>query len=95
MTAPTRTTTPTRTRPRWQAQARKPGKIERNEGDIDKALAGAAKVIEREYYIPHGAHAPMEPPAATVQIKDGKAGGLGLRAKPGRNARRCGQGSWD
>jgi isoquinoline 1-oxidoreductase subunit beta len=56
-----------------QAQARKPGKIERNEGDIDKALAGAAKVVEREYYIPHGAHVPMEPPAATVQIKDGKA----------------------
>jgi isoquinoline 1-oxidoreductase beta subunit len=56
-----------------QAQARKPGKIERNEGDIDKALAGAAKVVEREYYIPHGAHVPMEPPAAVVQIKDGKA----------------------
>jgi len=56
-----------------QATARKPGKIERNEGDVDKALAGAAKVIEREYYIPHGAHSPMEPPAATVQIKGGKA----------------------
>ncbi len=56
-----------------QATARKPGKIERNEGDVDKALAGAAKVIEREYYIPHGVHVPMEPPAATVQIKDGKA----------------------
>ena len=56
-----------------QAQARKPGKIERNEGDIDKALATATKVIEREYYIPHGVHVPMEPPAAVVQIKDGKA----------------------
>lgn len=56
-----------------QATARKPGKVERNEGDVDKALAGAAKVIEREYYIPHGAHSPMEPPAATVQIKGGKA----------------------
>jgi isoquinoline 1-oxidoreductase beta subunit len=56
-----------------QATARKPGKIERNEGNIDKALAGAAKVIEREYYIPHGVHVPMEPPAAVVQIKDGKA----------------------
>ena len=58
---------------KMQAQARKPGKIERNEGDIDKALAAADKVIEHEYYIPHGAHAPMEPPAAVVQIKDGKA----------------------
>lgn len=58
---------------KMQATARKPGKVERNEGDVDKALAGAAKVIEREYYIPHGAHSPMEPPAATVQIKGGKA----------------------
>jgi isoquinoline 1-oxidoreductase beta subunit len=58
---------------KMQATARKPGKIERNEGDIDKALAGASKVIEHEYYIPHGVHVPMEPPAAVVQIKDGKA----------------------
>ena len=54
-------------------QARKPGKIERNEGDVDAALAGAAKVIEHEYYIPHGHHATMEPPAATVRIVNGKA----------------------
>ena len=67
-----------------QAQARKPGKIERNEGDIDKALATADKVIEHEYYIPHGVHVPMEPPAAVVQIKDGKAE-VCLRAKPRRN----------
>jgi isoquinoline 1-oxidoreductase beta subunit len=58
---------------KMQAAGSKPGKIERNEGDVDKALAGAAKVIDREYYIPHGVHVPMEPPAATVQIKDGKA----------------------
>jgi len=58
---------------KMQAQGKKPGKVERNEGDVDKALAGAAKVIEREYYIPHGVHVPMEPPAATVQIKNGKA----------------------
>ena len=55
------------------ATAHKPGKVERNEGDFDKAIAGAAKVIERDYYIPHGVHVPMEPPAATVRIKDGKA----------------------
>ena len=55
------------------AQARKPGKIERNEGDVDAALAGAAKVIEHEYYIPHSHHATMEPPAATVRIANGKA----------------------
>lgn len=55
------------------AQARKPGKIERNEGDVDAALAGAAKVIEREYYIPHGHHATMEPPAAVARVSGGKA----------------------
>jgi isoquinoline 1-oxidoreductase beta subunit len=54
-------------------QAHKPGKIERNEGDVDKALAGADKVIEREYYIPHFSHATMEPPAAVAQISGGKA----------------------
>jgi isoquinoline 1-oxidoreductase subunit beta len=58
---------------KMQAAGNKPGKVERNEGDVDKALAGAAKVIDREYYIPHGVHVPMEPPAATVQIKNGKA----------------------
>ena len=55
------------------AQSRKAGKIERNEGDVDAALAGAAKVIEHEYYIPHSHHATMEPPAATVRIVNGKA----------------------
>ncbi len=51
---------------------RKPGKVERNEGDVDKALASAAKVISREYYVPHLAHAAMEPPAATAQLTNGK-----------------------
>jgi isoquinoline 1-oxidoreductase beta subunit len=51
---------------------RKPGKVERNEGDADKALGSAAKVVTREYYVPHLAHAPMEPPAATAQITTGK-----------------------
>ena len=36
------------------------------------AAAGAAKRLEAEYYIPHLAHATMEPPAATARIADGK-----------------------
>ncbi len=56
-----------------QAIARKPGKIERNEGDFDAAIAGAAKVIEHEYYIPHASHATMEPPAAVAKVANGKA----------------------
>jgi isoquinoline 1-oxidoreductase subunit beta len=52
--------------------ARQPGKVVRNDGDAEKALASAAKVISAEYYIPHIAHATMEPPSATVRIAGGK-----------------------
>ena len=51
---------------------RKPGRLERNEGDVDAALKSAAKVITAEYYSPHLAHATMEPPAATARTTDGK-----------------------
>src|SRR5215831_15421302 len=51
---------------------RKPGRLERNEGDVDAALKSAAKVITAEYYSPHLAHATMEPPSATARIADGK-----------------------
>jgi isoquinoline 1-oxidoreductase subunit beta len=52
--------------------ARKPGKVVRNNGDFDAAAASAAKRLTAEYYIPHLAHATMEPPAATVRIVNGK-----------------------
>jgi isoquinoline 1-oxidoreductase subunit beta len=55
-----------------EAAARKPGKVVRNEGDVDAALAKAAKKVEAEYYLPHLAHATMEPPAATARIVNGK-----------------------
>ena len=35
-------------------------------------MASAARRVEAEYYIPHLAHAPMEPPAATARIAQGK-----------------------
>ncbi|WP_282025954.1 xanthine dehydrogenase family protein molybdopterin-binding subunit [Limimaricola cinnabarinus] len=49
------------------------GKVLRDEGDYDEAASGAAQTVEAEYYIPHLAQAPMEPPAAVVEIKDGRA----------------------
>jgi isoquinoline 1-oxidoreductase beta subunit len=52
--------------------ARKPGKIVRDEGDADKALATAAKYVSAEYYAPHLSHAPMEPPCATARVAEGK-----------------------
>ncbi|WP_442499499.1 molybdopterin cofactor-binding domain-containing protein [Methylobacter sp. sgz302048] len=55
-----------------EAAARKPGKVMRNDGNIDAAMEGAARRIDAEYYIPHLAQAPMEPPAATARIVDGQ-----------------------
>ena len=52
--------------------ARKPGTVVRNEGDFTAAAAAAAKRITAEYYLPHLAHASMEPPAASARITDGK-----------------------
>lgn len=48
------------------------GKLLRDEGDTTAALAGAARRIQAEYYVPHLAHAPMEPPAAVARIVAGR-----------------------
>ena len=56
-----------------EATAKQPGKILRTDGDFAAAFAGADKKVEAEYYIPHNAHATMEPPSATCRIADGKA----------------------
>jgi len=55
-----------------EENVRKPGKVERNEGDVDAALGSAAKVITAEYYSPHISHAQMETPSATARMADGK-----------------------
>ncbi len=52
--------------------ARKPGMVVRNDGDAEKALASAAKVVTGEYYLPHIAHAAMEPVTATASFAGGK-----------------------
>jgi isoquinoline 1-oxidoreductase subunit beta len=52
---------------------RKPQKVARNVGDVDAEFAKGGKIHEAEYYVPHLAHAPMEPPAAVAEFKDGKA----------------------
>ncbi len=53
--------------------ARKPGQVIRNIGDVEGAFAKSGKILEAEYYTPHLAHAPMEPPVAVVDVRDGKA----------------------
>ena len=55
-----------------QATARKPGKVVRSVGDVDKGFAAAAKTMEADYYVPHLAHAPMEPEVAVADFRDGK-----------------------
>jgi len=55
-----------------QETARKPGKVARNIGDVDAAFAKGGKIVEAEYYVPMLAHAPMEPPVALADYRDGK-----------------------
>ena len=50
-----------------EAAARQPGKVVRNTGDVDAAMRTAVRKVEAEYYLPHLAHATMEPPAAVVR----------------------------
>jgi isoquinoline 1-oxidoreductase beta subunit len=56
-----------------QETVRKPQKSVRNIGDVDAEFAKGGKIIEAEYYVPMLSHAPMEPPAAVAEFKDGKA----------------------
>jgi isoquinoline 1-oxidoreductase beta subunit len=55
-----------------QETARKPGKVVRENGNVDEAFAKGGKIVEAEYYAPLLAHASMEPPAALAVYRDGK-----------------------
>jgi isoquinoline 1-oxidoreductase beta subunit len=55
-----------------QETARKPGKVVRENGNVDAAFAKGGKIVEAEYYAPILAHASMEPPAALAVYRDGK-----------------------
>ena len=56
-----------------QETARKPGKVVRENGNVDAVFAKGGKIVEAEYYVPLLAHASMEPPAALATFRDGKA----------------------
>src|SRR5262249_57415868 len=46
--------------------------VTKSEGDVEKALAQAARVLEAEYATPFLAHAALEPPSCTAVVKDGQ-----------------------
>jgi isoquinoline 1-oxidoreductase beta subunit len=52
---------------------RSPQRVVRNAGDVDAEFAKGGKTHEAEYYAPHLSHAPMEPPAAVAEFKEGRA----------------------
>jgi isoquinoline 1-oxidoreductase beta subunit len=54
------------------ATAKQPGKVVASRGDVDAGFASAARTHEAVYTTPLLSHAPMEPPAAVAEFKDGK-----------------------
>ena len=49
------------------------GRLLANDGDVDKALAGAAKVIEATYYYPYQLHGSMGPSCAVADVRSDEA----------------------
>jgi isoquinoline 1-oxidoreductase subunit beta len=56
-------------RQQFVENAAKPGKVVRNEGDADSAIAAAPKKVDAVYELPFAAHACMEPMNCTVHIR--------------------------
>jgi isoquinoline 1-oxidoreductase beta subunit len=52
-----------------QDASKHPGALARNDGDAEKALAGAAQRIDAVYQVPFLAHAAMEPMNCTVHVQ--------------------------
>jgi isoquinoline 1-oxidoreductase beta subunit len=57
----------------------------RNDGDVDKALAGAKKVIESTFEAPFLPHSAMEPMNFFADVRDGKAELYGPTQTPARS----------
>jgi isoquinoline 1-oxidoreductase beta subunit len=55
-----------------ETTARQPGKVARNDGDVEAEFAKGGNIVEAGYYVPHLAHASMEPPVALASYQDGK-----------------------
>jgi len=55
----------------YREAATKPGQVARQNGDVAKAFAKPAKLIEADYSFPYLAHAAMEPMNCLVRLVDG------------------------
>ncbi|HKU59680.1 MAG TPA: molybdopterin cofactor-binding domain-containing protein [Gemmatimonadales bacterium] len=50
-----------------------PGEAVRSDGDVDRALAGAARIVEATYELPLLSHVPMEPINCLADVRRGRA----------------------
>lgn len=55
-------------RAQLEATAKQPGRVARNQGDVNTALAAAPRKITADYFVPHYAHATMEPLATVANV---------------------------
>ncbi len=53
----------------FAAELDKPGAIARDDGDVDKAMAGAARILEQSYKLPYISHAQVEPLNCTAHVE--------------------------
>lgn len=70
-------------RQRCREALARPGTVIRNDGDVDAALSGAARVLEADYEVPFLAHVPMEPVNCTAWVHDGQCEVEGPMQSPG------------
>jgi isoquinoline 1-oxidoreductase beta subunit len=74
-----------------EAASLKPGKVVRNTGNIEKAMASADSTLEASYYLPHLSQSPMEPMVAIARFKDGACEAWGPSQAPQVTRERIGE----
>jgi isoquinoline 1-oxidoreductase beta subunit len=58
-------------RAQFERLTEKRGKVIRDDGNVDRALEGAAKTLDAVYEVPFLAHAPMEPMNCVADVRSG------------------------